>query len=143
MERIRTSAVALIATASFLLVLGYGATFWPGSVPMWVSALFAVATAAQLVAFCVLGAVTREGRLGAAAWGIIAMGVLVGGSLVYAIVAPDLVAHEPLLLGVPRRAAVIIYGVGVLPLAVLVWGFVRHFHLWEKHEKHEKHGRHG
>ena len=142
MERIRTSAVALIAMASMLLVLGYGATFWPGGVPMWVTVTFALATVAQLVAFCVLGAVTRAGRLGAAAWGILAMGVLVGGSLVYAIVAPDLGAHEPVWLGVPRRAAVIIYGVGVLPLAVLAWGFVRHFHLWERHERHEKHERH-
>jgi len=151
MERLRTRAVALLATASLLLVLGYSATFWPGGVPMWVSVMFAVATVAQLMAFCVLGAVTREGRLGAAAWGVLTMGLLVGGALVYAIVAPDLGADEPLLLGLPRRAAVILYGVGVGPLAVLAMGFVKHFREWappeplehERHEKHEKHGKHG
>lgn len=120
----------MIAAASLLLVLGYSATFWPGGVPPWMAVTFALATVAQLMAFCVLGAVTREGRLGAAAWGIIAMGVLVGGSLVYAILAPDLGADEPLLLGVPRRAAVIIYGVGVLPLGALAWAFVAHFKKW-------------
>lgn len=152
MSRVRSVAVACIAAASLLLLLGYSAAWWPGGVPTWVAVAFAVATVLQLGGFTALGAVARTGRLGHAAWGIAGMMLLVGGALVYAIVAPDLGAQEPLVLGLPRRAAVIIVGVGILPLVALAWAFVRHFAEWapraEKHDeqkhdeqKHEKHGR--
>jgi hypothetical protein len=136
----------VLACSSLLLVIGYGATWLPGGAPRWVAVCFALATVLQLCAFCLLGAVRRDGRVGSVAISVAVMGLLVGGALVYAILAADPGAAEGLVLGIPRRAALVLYGVGVAPLVVLSVVFVRTFDAWagtEKHEKHEKHEGHG
>ncbi len=122
--------IALIAVSSLVLVLGYAAAWWPGGAPRWVAVSFALATVAQLAAFCLLGARRRDGRTGAVAPGVIAAGVLVAVAFVTAIVAPDPGAAEPLLGGLPRRTAIVLYGIGIAPLAILATVFVRTFDAW-------------
>jgi hypothetical protein len=140
---VRSGSIAVLACSSLMLVIGYGATWWPGGAPRWVAVCFALATVLQLCAFCLLGAVRRDGRVGSVVAGVAVMGVLVGGALVYAILAADPGATEELVLGMPRRAALVLYGVGVAPLVVLSVVFVWDFEKHERHEKHEKHEKHG
>jgi len=68
----------------------------------------------------VLGA-ARAGRLpGALGTAFALVGVMLAGCFALALgLTADLGAAEPLLLGLPRRAAVIVYGVGLLPVFVL------------------------
>jgi hypothetical protein len=67
-----------------------------------------------------LGA-ARRGRLAAGTMAaFVLVGVLLAGGFSLALALPDdLGAAEPLWLGLPRRAAVIVYGVGLLPVVVL------------------------
>lgn len=44
-----------------------------------------------------------------------------------ALLLPDAGSAEVVLLGLPRRAAIVIYGVGLLPMLWLPWAFARDF----------------
>jgi hypothetical protein len=86
----------------------------------WAPWVVALATAVAMLATMVLGA-ARAGRrnagLGGLAVPFLATFLLVGGGFVLALVLPA--AGEPLIFGLPRRAAVVLYGIGLLPLVVL------------------------
>lgn len=91
-----------------------------GAPSEWAPWVVAVATAVAMVATMVLGA-ARAGRrnagLGGLAIPFVVTFLLVAGAFVLALVLPG--AGEPLVLGLPRRAAVVLYGIGLLPLFVL------------------------
>lgn len=91
-----------------------------GAAPEWAPWVVALATALAMLATMVLGA-SRRGRrnagLGGLAIPFLVTFLLVAGGFALALVLPA--AGEPLVLGVPRRAAVILYGIGLLPLFVL------------------------
>jgi hypothetical protein len=55
------------------------------------------------------------------------MGVLLLVAFGAALWLPDAGSSEALLLGLPRRAAIVIYGAGVLPILWLPWAFARDF----------------
>jgi hypothetical protein len=73
-----------------------------------------------LVAVMVLGA-ARAGRLpGTLGIAFALVGVMLAGGFALTLALPAVPgAAEPLVLGLPRRAAVIVYGVGLLPVFVL------------------------
>jgi hypothetical protein len=83
------------------------------------SSLLAFGAALSSVALFVLGAATRHtlGRgVGAC---LVALFLVMLGAFGAAIVLPAGTATEPILLGLPLRLAIVLYGVGVLPLFVL------------------------
>jgi hypothetical protein len=123
-------AVALIALSAATLLLGYVALWWPGGPPRAVHVAMAVAVVTQLTAFVLLGARRRDGRIGAAWVAVGALVVLVGGVLVTVIVSADAGAAEPLLGGLPRRAGLVLYGVGMAPLLLVAGSFARSFDAW-------------
>ena len=88
--------------------------------PRWASWAMALGVPLDLVATMVLGA-ARRGRVPASTLAAFALvGVMLAGGFALALALPDdLGADEPLWLGLPRRAAVIVYGVGLLPVIVL------------------------
>lgn len=103
----------------------YGATLLRGELPPWAPWLMALGTAATMVATMMLGA-ARDGRpLGALALAFAFTFVVLAGGFALALALPA--AHEPLWLGVPRRAAVLLYGVGLVPLLVLPLAYARTF----------------
>lgn len=63
-------------------------------------------------------------RLVVVAAGLGALLLLVFGA---ALLLPDAGSAEALLLGLPRRAAIVIYGAGILPILWLPWAFARDF----------------
>jgi hypothetical protein len=80
----------------------------------------AVGVPLDLVATMVLGAAQRGRAPASMLIAFAVVGVLLAGGFALALALPaDLGASEPLWLGLPRRAAVIVYGVGLLPVIVL------------------------
>lgn len=113
-------AVALLAVATCAIAVAYASAFAPGGAPTWSAWLLALGVPLALVGTMVLGA-SRHGRLPlrlALAFALVGL-VLAGGFAAALALPADLGAAEPLLLGLPRRAAIVIYGVGVLPVFVL------------------------
>jgi hypothetical protein len=103
--------------------LGIGAAyvtaFFPGAVGRAGPYLMAVSLPVCMIATMVLGAVRGARGLGALRWPILLVFVLVGGGFLLALLLPPDTIDGPYWLGLPRRAAVVLYGVGILPLFVL------------------------
>jgi hypothetical protein len=78
-----------------------------------------VAIASMMVAVMVLGA-ARHGRVGRLVWPFAGVWLLLVVGFLAALYLPAETAAEPSLwLGLPRRAAIVLYGIGVLPLIVM------------------------
>jgi hypothetical protein len=126
----RGVAVAGLAIAAAVWLLAYAVTWRTGALPQALALGCVLATVGQLALFALLGARRADGRAGAA-WGAAAVLLLgVGGLFAAVLLAPDLGAAEPLLGGLPRRAALVLLGVGLLPLPLLALAFARGFDAW-------------
>lgn len=116
---IRRLALGAVVTSTVLVTVGYVSAFLPTGAPAWGQWTFIVGLALMMTAMMVLGA-ARSGRPMGLLW--LAFGftfvVLVGGFGI-ALVLPLPTAESTLWLGLPAGAAVVLYGVGLLPLAVL------------------------
>lgn len=112
--------------ALFALVLGvtgiavsYVSAFLPLNIAGFGPWLMAITMPITMFAVLVLGAVRAGRKLGSLAWPFALVFVLVVGGFLVALVLPPDAVDAPLWFGLPRRAAVILYGVGLLPLFVL------------------------
>ena len=113
-------AIALLVVATCAIAVAYASAFAAGGPPAWAPWLLATGVPLALVGTMVLGA-ARHGRLPARlAVAFALVGLVLAGGFALALALPaNLGAAEPLLLGLPLRAAIVIYGVGVLPVFVL------------------------
>ncbi|WP_169307541.1 hypothetical protein [Gemmatimonas aurantiaca] len=101
------------------IALAYASAFLPPSVSVWGPYLMAVALPFCMMATMVLGA-ARDGKpLGRLVWPMALVFVLVAGGFLLALTLPSDTVTSTLWLGLPPRAAVVLYGVGLLPLFVL------------------------
>ena len=110
-------ALLVILLAMIVIGLGYLSAFKPGGSPGYAAYAFAIATAAVMTAISVLGAARRGRRLGRLAWVFAFTFVVLAGGFCAAL--SRLGAGSDLWLGLPRGAAIILYVVGLLPMAVL------------------------
>jgi peptidoglycan/LPS O-acetylase OafA/YrhL len=113
--------VALGALVAGLLGIAaaYGGALVPGVTPSWAPWSMAVGTSVVLVALMLLG-LARRGRQLGAVWAVLAFTLAVClGAFGAALVLPPEGPAAPLLWGLPRRAAFVLYGIGALPLFVL------------------------
>lgn len=117
---LRGAAVAAIAAAALLIAAAYASILLPGDTPRWAPWFFVGATDLVLVGFMILGA-AREGRgVGRLAAPFAFTAIVVGGGLGSLLLLPPAAPADPALwLGLPPRAAVVLYGVGLLPVFVL------------------------
>lgn len=110
---------AVFALFACMVAIGvvYAVTFLARTPPLWSVWLFVVAISVSMVATMIIGATRTDGRLGLLVIPfILTLAIVLGGfSLVLLLPA----ASEPLWLGLPRRAAIVIYGIGLLPLLIL------------------------
>lgn len=113
-------AIGCIALATLLIAAAYASAFAATGAPTWAPWLLATGVPLALVGVMVLGA-ARAGRLPTSLGLAFALvGVMLAGGFALALALPSTSgAGEPLLLGLPRRAAIIVYGVGLLPVFVL------------------------
>jgi hypothetical protein len=117
----RTKRAALAAIVLSTLAIGgaYLSAFARGGSPVWAGWLFAAGVTGALVATLALGAMRPDRGLGRLIGPFVLMTVLIGAGFIAVFALPDLGASEPLLLGLPRRAAIVLYGIGLLPTLVL------------------------
>ena len=117
-----TKQVALLAItlSTCAIAVGYASAFMPGGSPSWAPWLLALGIPVALGGIMVLGAVRGRGgigRLGIPFAFVIVM-LIVGFSLALGLPA-DEGSDSTLWLGLPPRAAIVVYGIGLMPAVVL------------------------
>lgn len=112
-------ALAGLFLSTLLIGAAYASAFLPGGTPPWAAWAMAVGTAAVMVSAMMLGA-ERRGGIGRL-WIPFAFTFLViaGGFGAVLALPPADPADPALWLGLPPRAAVVMYGIGLLPLFVV------------------------
>lgn len=113
-------ALFLIISAVVAIAAAYGATLWLGTAPTFAPFALAYGIAAAMTGMFVLGAM-RSGTLAPALRVTFALVfVVVTGSFWLALGMPAAEgAGGALLFGLPQRTAIVLYGVGVVPMFVL------------------------
>ena len=113
-------AALLTHLLSAVAVVGaYASAFLPGGAPPWAAPLLALGTAGAIVSAMALGA-AKEGHVGRLRGPFAAVFLVVAGGLLLLLALPPADPTEPtLILGLPLRAAILLYGIGLLP-ALLV-----------------------
>lgn len=115
----RTALVALVA-GILAIALGYGAAFSRGGTPSWAPWLLALGIPVALGAIMILGA--ARGRMGIGPlkypFAFVVATLAIGFGAALALPATEGPLSE-LWLGLPARAAIVIYGIGLLPIIVL------------------------
>ena len=113
-------ALSLFVTSVLLITVAYASALLPGDPPVWAPWVMAAGTALSLVSVMAVGA-ARKGRVAkrlAAAFGLV-LAVLVAGFAALLALPPTDPGDPALWLGLPPRAAVLLYGVGVLPFFIV------------------------
>lgn len=115
----RAALVALIAGV-LAIAVGYAAAFLPGGTPTWAPWLLALGIPVAIGAIMILGA--ARGRMGIGplkfpfAFVVATLAIGFGAALALPATEGPL---SNLWLGLPARAAIVIYGIGLLPIIVL------------------------
>jgi hypothetical protein len=116
----RRTGLVLFLLSALLIGAGYAACFLPGGPPPWAPWIFALGTGTILIAAMMIGALPEDGRRGARlAVPLAITWIIVVGGFAAALLLPPETMRDGLWLGLPRRAAIILYGVGLLPMFVL------------------------
>lgn len=118
-SRTKRIALAAIVLSTVGIGVAYASAYATGGPPVWAGWLFAAGVTGALVATLALGAMRRDRGLGRLIAPFVLMTVMIGAGFIAVFMLPDLGASEPLLLGLPRRAAIVLYGIGLLPTLVL------------------------
>lgn len=117
---IKRLALSAFLASVLLIAAAYGSAFLPGEPPGWAAWALAMGTCVALVSMMAVGA-SRGGRIGrrlGAAFGLV-LAITAGGfAVLLALPAAD-PADPTLILGLPPRAAVLLYGIGLLPFFVV------------------------
>jgi hypothetical protein len=115
----KRAALAVLVLSSLAIAAGYASAFLPGGAPGWAPWPMAVGMPAALVAVMVLGA-ARENRIGRLSFPFAFSGLVLAGGFALALALPaNEKAGATLYLGLPLRAAIILYGIGLFPIVVL------------------------
>ena len=114
----RRFALLVIFVSMLVIGAGYASAFREGGAPRFMTYAFAIATAAVMTAIIVLGAARKGKRLGVLGWVFSFTFVVLAVGFSVAL-NQTTVTTDKLYLGLPAGAAVILYIVGLLPMAVL------------------------
>jgi hypothetical protein len=117
---VKSLFVALSVVGVVLIAAAYASAFAPGGAPAWGTWCMIVGSSDVLAAIAALGAVRHRGDLARLGWvALFVFAVLVlGFGLAFGLPTVEAPGAR-LYLGLPLRAALIVYGVGGLPLLVL------------------------
>jgi hypothetical protein len=110
----------VLVLSTIAIGVSYATAFCRGGAPVWGGWLFAAGMTGVLLGTLALGAMRPHRGLGRLVVPFVVMTLLLGGGLAAVFLLPgDLGAAEPLLFGLPRRAAIVLYVIGLLPTLVL------------------------
>ena len=120
--------VRLLVLSCCLVAAAYAAAFLSTSVPLWASVSLSVGANGIIMTLMAIGAVRHDTMPRSLVWTFIGLFVLCASAFVAALLVP---AREgiggPLLLGLPLRTAIVLYSVGVVPIAVLPFAYALTF----------------
>ncbi len=112
--------VRLLVIACVLVALSYAAVFVVTPTPAWAAWTLAIGANGIIMTLMAIGAVRHDRLPRSLAWTFVGLFVLCAGAFVIALALPaNEGANGPLLLGLPLRTAIVLYSVGVVPIAVL------------------------
>jgi hypothetical protein len=118
----------LLLLSCLLVAAAYAAALLRGAAPGWALWSLAVGSNGVILSLMALGAVRRNRLPRSLALTFVALFVLCAGAFALVLAMPaNEGAGGPLLLGLPLRTAIIVYGVGVLPMAVLPFAYALTF----------------
>ncbi len=116
----RRAALVALLIGILAIAAGYGAAFLPGGTPAWAPWLPAVGIPIALGGIMILGA--ARGRMGIGRlkypFAFVVAVLAIGFCAALALPATESPLSR-LWLGLPARAAIVIYGIGLLPIIVL------------------------
>lgn len=115
----RLSLIALFG-GILAIAIGYAAAFNPSGAPIWAACLLALGIPTAIGGIMVLGAARGQRGVGPLKLPFLFVVVTLAAGFCAALALPSTEsAHSRLWLGLPIRAALVIYGVGLLPIVVL------------------------
>lgn len=118
----------LLVLSCGLVAVAYVAIFLGPTVPRWAPLSLAIGANGVIITLMAIGAVRHDTLPRALVWTFVSLFVLCAGAFVAALLLP---AREgiggPLLLGLPLRTAIVLYSVGVVPIAVLPFAYALTF----------------
>jgi hypothetical protein len=116
----RRASLAALFIGIAAIAAGYAAAFTPSGTPSWAPWLLALGIPIALGAIMVLGAARGRRGIGPlkVPFAFVVVMLVIGFGAALALPATEGPLSE-LWLGLPARAAIVIYGVGLLPIVVL------------------------
>ena len=115
----RITRIALVLSL-LAIAIAYASAFSPGGAPPWAPWLLALGIPISIGAIMILGAIRGRSGIGSLAIPFAFVVVTLAVSFCAALLLPaNESANSELWLGLPARAAILIYGVGLLPTIVL------------------------
>ncbi|HEX9938454.1 MAG TPA: hypothetical protein VGB15_15060 [Longimicrobium sp.] len=115
----RRLALAALVAGTLAIAAAYGSAFLAGPPPAWAAWALGVGSSVVMVASMALGAVRQEKGIGRLKWPFAFVFIVLAGGFSAVMVLPDEAPGAPLFLGLPLRAAIVLIGIGLLPLLVL------------------------
>jgi hypothetical protein len=115
----RTGALTALYMAIGAIAIGYAAAFKQSGTPTWAPWLLALGIPISLGAIMILGAARGKKGIGPLKLPFLFVVVVLAIGFCAALAMPAESPLAKLWLGLPARAAVVIYGVGLLPIVVL------------------------
>jgi hypothetical protein len=123
----RRTALAGLLAGTLMLAAGYGSAFLPGPPPTWATWALCTGSSLVMVASMALGAVRPGKGIGRLKWAFAFVFVVLAGGFGVVMLLPPETAGSPLYLGLPLRAAIVLIGIGLLPLLVLPMAYALTF----------------
>lgn len=120
MTKSRRAAVVVLFWSVAAIAIAYGAALVTKGSSSWTAWIAAIAVPIALTAIMILGAVRGDKGIGKLRIPFVFVAlILIAGFLAALMLPATESATSSLLLGLPLRAAIVIYGIGVLPIIVL------------------------
>ena len=120
--------IRLLVASCCLVAAAYAALFVSVTTPAWAPLSLAIGANGVIMTLMAIGAMRHDTLPKSLGWTFVGLFVLCAGAFTIALF---LKSNEgvggPLLLGLPLRTAILVYGVGVLPIAVLPFAYALTF----------------
>jgi hypothetical protein len=116
----KRAALATIVLSTLMIGAGYAAVLVLGRAPAWAPWCFMIGTSTVMLGTIVLGAARGRSGVGRLAFPFLLIYALLLAGFGSVLVMPaETGAGTTLWLGLPPRAAIVLYGIGILPLFLL------------------------
>ena len=124
----KATILRLLVLSLSLVAVAYLASLVPGGPPRWAPWLLALGANGLIMTLMALGATRGDTLPPSLVRTFVGLFVLCAGGFLVALWLPAREgAGGPLFLGLPLRTAIVLYGVGVLPIAVLPFAYALTF----------------